>query len=94
MFNLTDRQAEYFLKGNAAFQIFCGYGIVPKRHTPDHTKTGSQRLLKQPRDDVGMGKIDLSHKKISHQVHLLTKPVDNSVEIFGKLSYTSLKSRI
>ena len=38
MFDLTDRQAEYFLKDNAAFQILCGYAIVPKWHTPDHTK--------------------------------------------------------
>lgn len=38
MFDLTDRQAEYFLKDNAAFQLLCGYSIVPKWHTLDHTK--------------------------------------------------------
>ena len=28
LFNLTDRQTEYGLKDNAAYQLFCGYGIV------------------------------------------------------------------
>lgn len=38
MLNLTDRQAEYALRDNAAFRVFCGYGILPKWHAPDHTK--------------------------------------------------------
>src|ERR1700722_12736369 len=28
LFNITDRQIEYGLKDNAAYQIFCGLGIV------------------------------------------------------------------
>ncbi len=38
MYNLTDRQAEYTLNDNAAFQLFCGKGLVDKWHAPDHTK--------------------------------------------------------
>lgn len=38
MYNLTDRQAEYALCDNAAFQLFCGKGIVDNWHAPDHTK--------------------------------------------------------
>lgn len=38
LFNLTDRQAEYFLNDNAAFRLFCGYDIMKKWHVPDHTK--------------------------------------------------------
>jgi len=37
-FNLTDRQAEYFLNDNAAFRLFCGHGLMQKWHVPDHTK--------------------------------------------------------
>lgn len=38
MFNKTDRQIEYDVKDNAAYQIFCGLGIVDNWHCPDHTK--------------------------------------------------------
>lgn len=38
MFDLTDRQAQYTLHDNAAFRLFCGYGIIKKWHVPDHTK--------------------------------------------------------
>jgi hypothetical protein len=38
IFNKTDRQIEYDVKDNAAYQIFCGYNAVKKWHAPDHTK--------------------------------------------------------
>jgi len=38
MFNKTDRQIEYDVKDNAAYQLFCGRGIVENWHCPDHTK--------------------------------------------------------
>lgn len=38
MFNLTDRAAEQQVRDNAAFRLFCGYGLVSKWHAPDHTK--------------------------------------------------------
>jgi len=38
LFNKTDRKIEYDVKDNAAYQIFCGRGIVDKWHAPDHTK--------------------------------------------------------
>ena len=38
LFNKTDRQIEYDVRDNAAYQIFCGCGIVDKWHVPDHTK--------------------------------------------------------
>jgi transposase, IS5 family len=38
LFNKTDRQIEYDVKDNAAYQIFCGRGIVKNWHVPDHTK--------------------------------------------------------
>lgn len=38
LFNKTDRQIEYDINDNAAYQLFCGMGIVDKWHAPDHTK--------------------------------------------------------
>ncbi|HCD9575758.1 TPA: transposase [Legionella pneumophila] len=38
MFDLTDRKVEQALRDNAAYQLFCGRGLVKKRHIPDHTK--------------------------------------------------------
>lgn len=38
LFNKTDRQIEYDVRENAAYKIFCGWGIVEKWHGPDHTK--------------------------------------------------------
>ena len=38
IFNKTDRQIEYDVKDNAAYQIFCGRRVVKEWHAPDHTK--------------------------------------------------------
>jgi IS5 family transposase len=38
LYDLTDRQVEYGLKDNAAYQLFAGKGIVINWHAPDHTK--------------------------------------------------------
>jgi transposase len=38
IYDLTDRQVEYGIKDNAAYQVFCGKGIVEGWHPPDHTK--------------------------------------------------------
>ena len=43
MFNLTDRDSEHQLRDNAAFRLFCGFGLVKKWHVPDHTKIASFR---------------------------------------------------
>lgn len=36
--NVTDREIEFSLRGNAAYQLFCGNGIVENWQCPDHTK--------------------------------------------------------
>jgi IS5 family transposase len=38
LYHLTDRQVEWGLKDNAAYQLFCGWGSVEEWHAPDHTK--------------------------------------------------------
>lgn len=48
MFDLTDRQTEWQLKDNAAYQIFCGFGVVDGWHAPDHTKIEEFRSRLSP----------------------------------------------
>ena len=38
LYNATDRQIEYGIKDNAAYQLFCGLYTVDGWHAPDHTK--------------------------------------------------------
>jgi transposase len=48
LYNLTDRQMEYQLKDNAAFQLFCGRNSVKNWHVPDHTKIEEFRSRLSP----------------------------------------------
>jgi IS5 family transposase len=48
MYNYTDRAMERGLHDNAAFQVFCGYGIVKQWHVPDHTKIEDFRSRLHP----------------------------------------------
>ena len=48
IYDFTDRQTEYFLQDNAAFQLFSGKGIVPGWHAPDHTKIEEFRSRLSP----------------------------------------------
>jgi len=48
LFNKTDRQIEYDVKDNAAYQLFCGKGIIDKWHCPDHTKIEEFRSRLSP----------------------------------------------
>ncbi len=48
LYNLTDRQVEWALKDNAAYQLFCGLGSVEKWHVPDHAKIEAFRSRLSP----------------------------------------------
>ena len=48
MHDMTDRQTEWQLKDNAAYQIFCGYGVVDGWRAPDHTKIEEFRSRLSP----------------------------------------------
>jgi hypothetical protein len=48
LYNKTDRQIEYAIKDNAAYQLFCGRFIVAKWHCPDHTKIEEFRSRLSP----------------------------------------------
>src|SRR5499433_3273901 len=46
--NLTDRQVEWALKDNAAYQLLCGRGLIDPWHAPDHTKIAAFRSRLSP----------------------------------------------
>lgn len=48
MFNLTDRGTESGIRDNAAYQVFCGIGIVDQWRCPDHTKIEAFRSRLSP----------------------------------------------
>jgi transposase, IS5 family len=49
MYDFKDRQTEAAIRENAAYQIFCGYGIVDRWHCPDHTKIEKFRSRLSPK---------------------------------------------
>src|SRR5712692_5031989 len=48
LYNLTDRQVEWAIRDNAAYQLFCGWGSVAPWHAPDHTKIEEFRSRLSP----------------------------------------------
>jgi len=48
LYNLTDRQVEWAVRDNAAYQLFCGRGLVAPWHAPDHTKIEEFRSRLSP----------------------------------------------
>jgi len=48
LYHLTDRQVEWAIRDNAAYQLFCGRGLVDPWHTPDHTKIEEFRSRLSP----------------------------------------------
>jgi transposase, IS5 family len=47
-YNLTDRQVDWAIKDNAAYQLFCGRGVVNHWRPPDHTKIEEFRSRLSP----------------------------------------------
>jgi len=61
LFNKTDRQIEYDVKDNAAYQLFCGWGIVNRWHAPDHTKIEKFRSRLNPETQKNLANILAAH---------------------------------
>ena len=57
LYNLTDRQVEWALKDNAAYQLFCGRGLVAPWHAPDHTKIEEFRSRLSPETQRQMANV-------------------------------------
>ena len=48
LYNLTDRQVDWAIKDHAAYQLFCGRGVVDHWRAPDHTKIEAFRSRLSP----------------------------------------------
>ena len=48
LYNLTDRQVDWAIKDHAAYQLFCGRGVVNHWRPPDHTKIEAFRSRLSP----------------------------------------------
>jgi IS5 family transposase len=48
LYDLTDRQVEWAMKAKAAYQLFCGCGLVDGWHAPDHTTSEEFRARLSP----------------------------------------------
>jgi IS5 family transposase len=57
LYNLTDRQVERAIKDNAAYQLFCGRGLVASWHAPDHTKIEEFRSRLSPETQRQMANV-------------------------------------
>lgn len=61
LFNKTDRQIEYDIKDNAAYQVFCGVNLVKKWHCPDHTKIEEFRSRLKPETQKSLANVIAAH---------------------------------
>ncbi len=80
IYNKKDREMEADLKANAAYQIFCGHGIVKNWHSPGHTKIETFRSRLNPETQQ-----HLANLTAQHAVHLgIAEPsvldVDSTVQ--------------
>jgi transposase, IS5 family len=57
LYNLTDRQVEWAIKDNAAYQLFCGRGLIDPWHAPDHTKIEAFRSRLSPETQRQMANV-------------------------------------
>ena len=48
LYHLTDRQVEWAIRDHAAYQLFCGRGVVDPWYVPDHTKIEAFRSRLSP----------------------------------------------
>jgi hypothetical protein len=63
IYDLTDRQIEYGLKDNAAYQVFSGKGIVPGWRAPDHAKIEEFRSCRASRSSKSCGTAEQGSKR-------------------------------
>jgi len=61
MYNKKDREMEADLKENAAYQLFCGHGIVKNWHSPDHTKIETFRSRLSPETQQQLANLTAQH---------------------------------
>lgn len=103
LFNKTDRQIEYDVKDNAAYQLFCGRKVVKKWHGPDHTKieefrsrlsSETQRTLANYVVTVAneLGLIDATKMDIDSTIQEANISYPSDVNLLGQLALKVKKS--
>jgi len=102
LFNKTDRQIEYDIKDNAAYQMFCGYPLVKKWHCPDHTKIEEFRSRLKPETQqqlanaianqaVALGFADPTHIDIDSTVQEANIAYPSDVHLITQLGIKAKK---
>lgn len=102
LFNLTDRQMEYAIKDNAAYQLFCGKFLVKKWHYPDHTKIEEFRSRLAPatqkklsneiaKQAVSLGFADASHIDIDSTVQEANMAYPSDIHLLTQLGIKAKK---
>ena len=80
MYDFTDRQTERLIKDNAAYQIFCGYGVVDKWHCPDHTRIEKFRSRLSPGTQNQLANLICRHAVDSGIANPCDIDVDSTVQ--------------
>lgn len=88
MFDLTDRQAQYSLHDNAAFRVFCGYGLLKHWHVPDHTKIEEFRSRLLPESQRQLANEIAVHAVKLKYAHPAKLDIDSTVQE-ANISYPS-----
>jgi len=88
LFDLTDRYAEYALHDNAAFRIFCGYGLMEKWHVPDHTKIEEFRSRLLPETQRKLANFIAAHAVKLNYANPSKLDIDSTVQE-ANISYPS-----
>lgn len=102
IFNKTDRQIEYDVKDNAAYQLFCGRTIVDAWHCPDHTKIETFRSRISPETQrilanhisvlaVGLGFAEAANLDIDSTIQEANMTYPADVKLLTKLATMAAK---
>jgi hypothetical protein len=102
LFNLTDRQMEYAIKDNAAYQLFCGKCLVKKWHCPDHTKIEEFRSRLTPetqkrlsneiaKQAVSLGFADPTHMDIDSTIQEANMAYPSDIHLLVQLGIKAKK---
>ena len=84
LYNLTDRQTEYAVKDNAAYQLFTGRDIVPGWRPPDHTKLEEFRSRLSPETQRALAN-EMAKVAVADVLH---QAVDTAIQLNGARGYS------
>jgi transposase, IS5 family len=80
LFGLTDRQIEYSIKDNAAYQLFCGKFLVKQWHCPDRTKIEEFRTRLSPNTQKKLANVVAHHAVFLGYADASAIDIDSTVQ--------------